>query len=143
MSDFFKGLLTSSFVKAIGLKLIRHGMTFVGAAILTWLSSHNADHNAALEFVNYLIGAVVTGAGIAWSMVDAKQVGTKMQTSADAGAAIVQQAVTQAQQAGEDVQRAADQARATVVKTAIAAADAKASNDNIDDVLARMRAGGA
>lgn len=143
MPDFLKKLLTSSFVTAQAMALVRHIATGGGIALMGWLAKHNVDPTQAQGFVEYLIGAIVTGAGILWSQIDVANVGTKMKTSADAGAAIVQRAVTDAQLQGEDVQRAADQARADAVNTAITVADTKAKNATVDDMLAQMRAGGA
>jgi len=138
MPDFLKNLLASSLIRSAGLALLRHIATAAGMSFISWLAAHNVDPTAAQGFVGYLVGAVVTGAGILWSQIDVQNVGTKMVAASaisfDAG-------VTHAQIEGEQAQATADKARADTVRTAIASADAKEANSSVDDVLARMRAG--
>lgn len=136
MSDLFRKLLTSTFVTTIVQKLARHGATWLGGFILAWLSAHNADPAQANTLVEYLVGAVVTAAGIGWSMIDAKKVDTDKKVTA----AIAYDAGAQAQADGVAAQRDVDQHRADTVKAAIVEADAKAPADKAA-LLASLRAG--
>lgn len=136
MPDFLKKLLTSGFVTAIVQKLARHGATWLGGFILAWLSAHNADPTQAHTLVEYLIGAVVTAAGIGWSMIDAKKVDADKKITA----AIAYDAGAQAQADGVTAQHDVDQDRADTVRAAIAEADTKAPADKAA-LLASLRAG--
>lgn len=138
--SFLQWIMTLPFAKTLAAKALRWVLATGGAALGVWLVKAGADPGKVSTDIGFLIGIggpVLSGI---LSCLDGKNVAAKMVAStADAFDAGVRHAEVQ----GEDTQRTVDQARATAVRAALDAADKKSANDNVNDVLARMRAGAA
>lgn len=120
-------------------KLIRHGATYLGGAIMALALNHGVDHNTATDLQNEIIGLVVTLGGLAYSYWDGKIVDKKIAVAAATGADSPQAAVIAAQVD----QAAADSAAVTKtiakVQDAISQADTttpKTMGDEIDNLKA-------
>ncbi len=79
--DFVNRLLGSGTVRAYILAGLRHAATGLGLSLTAWLVAHNADPTQASALSAELVGVVVAGVSVYFSMQDVKSVDKKIEVA--------------------------------------------------------------
>lgn len=80
--DLGRWAISNDWARALVFKGIRAGLIWLGPIVTAGLLKHGADATAVNVFVSYLSGTILSGAGVAFSMYDAKSVHLRIRAAA-------------------------------------------------------------